>query len=676
MKSRYKSFRAVVAIVLIVAVLCGFAYELYDIQITNHEYYAAQNNTVKTYTVKIEAARGEIVDRNGNPLVTNRQGNSIILDAAYFPSSKENDERNEIIVNLINLFNKNGEEYARNLPLKLDKSGNAVFITEKDDEDYEKEIKNLKSKDMLNLQDYATAQNCFDAMVEKYGLERYDKKTALEIGNIRYELTRLLFSVDNPVTIADDVSDETVAEIKENNSKYLGADVRVVAYREYADSTLAPHIIGTVRKINAEEYAELKDQGYKITDEIGESGIEAAMEEYLRGEPGEKTVTIDGDGNVTEEITKEPIQGDTIVLTIDKDLQKVAQDRLEETCKSVDYYNSTGAVVVENCNNGEILAAASYPTYDLNDYYEKYNELASNPKKPLYNRFAMGAYAPGSTFKPMMASAALQEGVVDQYTSFNCSSAFHVGTMKFKCTGAHGGETVRTALRDSCNIYFYNCAQRLGIEKMNLYGSMFGLGQKTGVEIPESTGILAGPEYRSKFDMYWRPGDTVQAAIGQSDNLFTPLQLCNYSATIANGGTRYQMHFVKSRISNATGTVTQTGANAVETVSVSQANLQIVREGMRMVATGGGPQAIFNQIDTKVACKTGTSQVVVNGVKHNNGFLITFAPYENPEISIASAIELAGSGTSTAKITSSIIDYYYSHNTNEKKAQKEGTLLN
>lgn len=676
MKSRYKSLRAVVAIVLIVAVLCGFAYELYDIQIINHEYYAAQNNTVKTYTVPIEAARGEIVDRNGNPLVTNRQGNSIILDAAYFPSSEENDERNEIIVSLINLFRKNKEEYAHNLPLKLNKSGNAVFITEKDDEDYEKEIKNLKSKDMLNLQDYATAQNCFDAMVEKYGLERYDKKTALEIGNIRYELTRLLFSVDNPVTIADDVSDETVAEIKENNSKYLGADVRVVAYREYADSTLAPHIIGTVRKINAEEYAELKDQGYKITDEIGESGIEAAMEKYLRGEPGEKNVTIDGDGNVTEEITKEPAQGDTIVLTIDKDLQKVAQDRLEETCKSVDYYNSTGAVVVENCNNGEILAAASYPTYDLNDYYEKYNELAKNSKKPLYNRFAMGAYAPGSTFKPMMASAALQEGVVDQYTTFNCSSAFYVGTMKFKCTGSHGGENVRTALRDSCNIYFYNCAQRLGIEKMNMYGSMFGLGQKTGVEIPESSGILAGPEYRSKFDMYWRPGDTVQAAIGQSDNLFSPLQLCNYSATVANGGTRYQMHFVKSRISNATGTVTQTGANTVETVSVSSSNLEIVREGMRMVATGGGPQAIFNQIDTKVACKTGTSQVVVNGVKHNNGFLITFAPYENPEISIASAIELAGSGTSTAKITSSIIDYYYSHNTNEKKAQKEGTLLN
>lgn len=676
----YKSGRTTAAIILIVAVLFGFAYELFDIQITNNEYYAAQNNTVKTYTVPIEASRGEIVDRNGNPLVTNRQGNSIILDAAYFPSSKQNDERNEIILNLINLFRKNDEEYVHNLPLKLAKNGKITFFTESDDDDFEADIAAMKSPDMLNLQPYATARNCFDAMVEKYGLEEYLDKygvdTVLEIGNIRYELTRLLFSVSNPVTIADDVSDKTVAAIKESGDIFLGADVRVVAYREYTDSTLAPHIIGTIRKINAEEYDRLKDDGYSITDEIGESGIESACEEYLRGTPGEKTVTIDGDGNVSEELTKEPVQGDTIVLTIDKDLQSLAQIKLEETCKSVDLYHSTGAVVVEDCNNGEVLAAASYPAYDLNDYYTKYNQLASDSKTPLYNRFAMGTYAPGSTFKPMMAAAALQEGAITDSTGYVCSSAFRVNDMTFKCTGSHGTETVRTALRDSCNIFFYNCAQSLGIEKMNLYGSMFGLGEKTGVEIPEAKGILAGPEYRKQYDMTWAPGDTVQAAIGQSDNLFTPLQLSNYCAAIANGGTRYQMHFVKSRISNATGIVTETGTNVVQTVDVSASNLKIVREGMRLVATDGGPSRIFSQIDTQVACKTGTSQVIVNGVKKNNGFLITFAPYENPEISVASAIELAGSGTSTAEITSSIIDYYYSHNTNEKKAQQDATLLN
>ena len=582
-------------------------------------------------------------------------------------------------MNLINLFNRNNEEYVHNLPLKL-KGKKVAFFTEKDDEKYETAIKTMKSKDMLNLQPYATAANCFNAMVERYGLESYvkagDLKTALEIGNIRYELTRLLFSVSNPVTIAEDVSDKTVAEIKEMTDTYRGADVRVVAFREYADSTLAPHILGTVRKINAEEYSELKNEGYGINDDIGESGIELAMESRLRGVPGEMTVTIDSDGNVTEEITKEPSQGDTIVLTIDRDLQRVAQEKLGEICRSVDYSDSTGAVVVENCNNGEVLAAASYPSFDLNDYYDKYSELVKDKNTPLYNRFAMGAYAPGSTFKPMMATAALQEGVINENTTFDCNMVFHVNEMEFKCTAHHGGENVRTAIRDSCNVFFYNCARRLGIEKMNLYGSMFGLGEKTGVEIPESKGILAGPEYRKRFDMLWHPGDTVQAAIGQSDNLFTPLQLCNYCATIANGGTRYQMHFVKASISNATGVANDSGVNIVRTIDVSERNIKIVQEGMRMVATSGGPAYVFNNIDTKVACKTGTSQVVVHGVKHNNGFLITYAPYNNPEIAVASAIELAGSGSSTSEITSSIINYYYSQNTNEKKAQREGELIN
>ncbi len=675
----YKSGRTTFAFILIVLTIFGFIFELYDIQIKNHEFYAAQNNNVKTYTVPLQGARGEIVDRNGNPLVTNRQANSIVLNAAYFPSAEENDERNKIVLNLINLFNRNNEEYVHNLPLKL-KGKKVAFFTEKDDEKYETAIKTMKSKDMLNLQPYATAANCFNAMVERYGLESYvkagDLKTALEIGNIRYELTRLLFSVSNPVTIAEDVSDKTVAEIKEMTDTYRGADVRVVAFREYADSTLAPHILGTVRKINAEEYSELKNEGYGINDDIGESGIELAMESRLRGVPGEMTVTIDSDGNVTEEITKEPSQGDTIVLTIDRDLQRVAQEKLGEICRSVDYFDSTGAVVVENCNNGEVLAAASYPSFDLNDYYDKYSELVKDKNTPLYNRFAMGAYAPGSTFKPMMATAALQEGVINENTTFDCNMVFHVNEMEFKCTAHHGGENVRTAIRDSCNVFFYNCARRLGIEKMNLYGSMFGLGEKTGVEIPESKGILAGPEYRKRFDMLWHSGDTVQAAIGQSDNLFTPLQLCNYCATIANGGTRYQMHFVKASISNATGVANDSGVNIVRTIDVSENNIKIVQEGMRMVATSGGPAYVFNNIDTKVACKTGTSQVVVHGVKHNNGFLITYAPYNNPEIAVASAIELAGSGSSTSEITSSIINYYYSQNTNEKKAQREGELIN
>lgn len=671
MKSKHKSSRSVIAIIIIIAIIAGFAVDLYTIQIRDNEYYTELNNTEETYVIPIEAARGEIVDRNGNSLVTNRQANSVILNAVYFPSSSDNEKRNKIIYNLIKLFEANGEEYVSNLPLKIDKNGEVKFSGKAAD------IATMKSADMLNLQSYATAQNCFDAMIEKYGIEGYDDETALKIGNIRYELTRLLFSYENPVTIADEVSNETIAKIKEDKEAYLGADVQVVAYREYVDSTVAPHILGTVRKINAEEYEELKDSGYKITDQIGESGIEQAMESELRGTPGELTITISKDGEITEEVTKEPIQGNTVVLTIDRDLQILAQNKLKEVCDSVSLASSAGAVVVEDCNSGEVLAAASYPTFDLNDYYDKYDELIADSRNPLWSRFALGTYAPGSTFKPVVACATLEENVISSSSIFTCSGTMEYRGQSFKCLNkrAHGGENVKTALRDSCNIFFYNCAMNLGIQKMNEYATAFGLGEKTGVEIAEATGTLATPENRESAGGIWNAGDTLQAAIGQSDNLFTPLQLANYCSTVANGGTRYEMHFVKSVISTSTGSVNETGKTVADTVELSQSTLKTVHEGMRLVATSGGPYLVFGQMKTKVACKTGTSEVVVNGAKRNNGFLITYAPYDNPEIAVSSVVELAGSGSETAEITAEIINYWYQNNTDAKTNQKVGTIL-
>lgn len=674
MKSRYKSSRITIAIIIIVAIILGFAYDLYTIQIRDHDYYLEKNNTAQTYIVPIEAARGEIVDRNGNTLVTNRQGNSIILNAIYFPSNKtteDNADRNRVIYNLISLFERNGEEYAMNLPLKFNSKGVIQFYGEG------KDIATMKSADMLNLQAYATAQNCFDAVVEKYEIVGYDDEMTLKIANIRYELTRLLFSYENPVTIADDVSDETVAAIKEDKETYLGADVQVVAYREYADSTIAPHILGTVRKINAEEYEENKENGYKITDQIGESGIEKAMEGELRGTAGELTITVDKNGNVTEEVTKKPIQGNTVVLTIDRDLQVLAQNKLKEVCNSVDSLSSAGAVVVEDCNSGEVLAAASYPTFDLNDYYDKYDELSKNPRNPLWSRFAMGTYAPGSTFKPVTATASLEEGVINSDTVYYCEGVKDFYGQNFQCLhgNAHGYENVRTALKDSCNMFFYNCALDTGITKIDEYASAYGLGEKTGVEIAESKGNLSSPESREKAGGVWRIGDTMLTAIGMSDNLFTPLQLTNYCSTIANGGTRYEMHFVKSVISGSTGVVNEKSVVIADTLDLSQNTLDNIHQGMRLVATGGGPCLIFDQIDTPVACKTGTSEVIVNGVKRNNGFLITYAPYNNPEIAVSSVVELAGSGSETADMTAEIIKYWYQNNTDAKDNQKVGTIL-
>lgn len=675
MKLRYKSSRSTISLVLIIAIVLGFAIDLYKIQIRDNEYYTKQNNTVDTYTVPIEAARGEIVDRNGNSLVTNRQGNSIILNAVYFPSAKDNKQRNEIIYNLIKLFESNDEEFAQNLPLEYDKSGNIRF--KRDGQNIEQDIETMKSADMLNLQHYATAQNCYDAVMEKYEIEGYDKITALKIGNIRYELTRLLFSYENPVTIADDVSDETVAKIKEDKNTYLGADVQVVAYREYVDGSIAPHILGTVRKINAEEYEEKKDDGYNITDQIGESGIEQAMESALKGTPGELTITVDKDGNITEEVTKNPIQGNTVVLTIDRDLQVIAQNKLKEVCDKVDSLSSAGAVVVEDCNNGEILAAASYPTYNLNDYYDKYDQLSKNSRNPLWSRFALGTYAPGSTFKPVTAAAALEAGTINSDTTYVCEGTKEFYGQPFKCLRgtAHGTENVRLALKDSCNMFFYNTALDTGIDKIDEYATAFGLGQKTGIEIAESSGILSSPDNKENAGGIWRIGDTMLTAIGMSDNLFTPLQLANYCSTLANGGTRYEVHLVKSVIEASSGIVNDKNKNAVDTMDLSQNTLDNIYQGMRMVATSDGPSYLFDKLDTNVACKTGTSEIIVNGVKRNNGFLITYAPYEKPEIAISSVVELAGSGSETAEMTAEIIKYWYQNNTDAKNNQKTGTLL-
>lgn len=671
MKSRFKSSRSLIAIIIMAAIMLGFSYDLFAIQIRDHDYYMERNNTAKTYIVPIEAARGEIVDRNGNTLVTNRQGNSIILNAVYFPSAKDNAKRNLIIYNLIRLFEQNGEEYADNLPLTFDGNGQIQFDGE------EKDIAAMKSADMLNLQPYATAQNCYDAVIEKYEIDGYNADMTLKIANIRYELTRLLFSYENPVTIADDVSDKTVATIKEDRSTYLGADVKVVAYREYTDSTIAPHILGTVRKINAEEYKENKENGYKITDQIGESGIEQSMESELRGTAGELTITIDKDGNVTEEVTKKPIQGNTVVLTIDRDLQVLAQNKLKEVCDSVSISSSAGAVVVEDCNSGSVLAAASYPTFDLKDYYDKYDELAQNSRNPLWSRFALGTYAPGSTFKPVTACAALEEGTINENTTYTCVGEQEFFGQPFKCLhgNAHGTENVRLALKDSCNMFFYNVALDTGVEKIDEYASAFGLGEKTGIEISESRGVLSSPDNREKTGGVWRIGDTMLTAIGMSDNLFTPLQLANYCSTLANGGTRYEMTLVKSVISGSTGVVNDKSKIVAETLDLSENTLNNVYSGMRLVATQGGPSSVYSQLDTNVACKTGTSEVDVNGVRRNNGFLITYAPYESPEIAVSSVIELAGSGSETAEITSEIIKYWYQNNTDAKDNQKVGTIL-
>lgn len=651
------------------------------------------------YDVAVEAARGEILDRNGAAIVSNRQGNAIEFNAAVFPPQSRQERRNEIIGALIDLCEEKNEEWIDNLPIEFDPSGKAAFT-----EDRQTDIDNLKKPNMLNLNPYATAENCLDALIDMYSLENYDRVKARKIASVCYEMWRTGYSVSVPYTFARDVSNETVSIIKEKSEFFEGVESIVTTYREFTDGTIAPHIIGVTGVISSDEYDkykkeldDMKESGdytqeeiekldrnsYSLTDYVGKFGIEAAMEEYLRGEKGVKTVTVGPGNKASSEYSVTPKQGDAVVLTIDSGLQRVAQNSLEKRIRELvnpTVLEAAGAVAVIDVSNGEILASASYPSYDLNDYYKKYDELLEAKGSPLLNRVLQSAYEPGSTMKLSTALAGLEEGVINTDTRFFCSSVFQYYDVTFKCLNAHGNINVVSALEQSCNIFFYNVSEKLGIDVMNKYSKKLGLGLKTGVELSESSGILAGREYRESVGKAWQMGDTIQAGIGQSDNLFTILQLANYGATIANNGTRYKCHYVKYVMSgDGSGIVYEADPEVLEKTGISQNSINIVKEGMLRVTTTGSGAAAFGSIKEKVGAKTGTTQVKrkVNGqiVEGNNGLNISFAPFDKPEIAVAVIIENVDSGAATATVAADIYKYYFGAKNQVSEAQRPNALL-
>ncbi len=680
MHAKITGKRRVIAVCIVLAFFVFFAFDLVKIQIIDGAEYDAASSAVSEKTATVAAARGEIVDRNGKKLVYNDQGYAIIFDHAYFPS--KNAERNKIILSLINLFEANSLEWIDNLPLVFDANGSIVYK-----EDSENLISQMKSKDLLNLNEYATAQNCFDALIEKYDLQEYPAEQARKIASVRFEMTRLFFSVGYPYTFASDVPEAIVSLIKENGGFYQGVDLSVVPVRQYADGFLAPHVLGRIGAIDADEYKQLKSEGYKITDFIGKSGIEAAMEEYLKGKDGEETVYWDGDGNRTTEVTVKPVHGNTVVLTIDAGVQKVAQDALENALLSFagseegNLVDNAGAVVVLNCKNGEILACASYPTYDISNYSENVKALNEDPAAPLWNRALLSTYATGSTMKPSVAIAALEEGLITKDDTVYCSGQYNYLDQTFKCEQSHDTRFVNVvnALDESCNTFFYEVGKNLGIEKINEYRTLFGLGSKTGCELGEAAGVLDSPEYRASLSQKWLPGFTIQSAIGQGGNLFSPIQLANYCATIANGGTRYRTHFVKSIKSyDYSQTILENEAEIMAQMDISDETLSTVKEGM--FAVGKRYQSThFAGIDVNIAAKTGTSQERRNlngvSVKVNNGFLIAFAPYENPEIAIAVVGEGFTSGSRLSSVVAEIVKYYFGQSDSMQDYQVENVLI-
>ena len=675
MNNKKNKNRGNIAIAFVCVVFALFLVHLFRVQVIGTK--EESSSAVSVVSVSVPGIRGEVYDRNGYPLVTNKQVNKIVFNYLDFP--KDYTERNKIIIELIRMFRKNKVEWNDNLPIIMTKKGKLKF-----DPDKPNETSYLKSEAFLDLNYYATVEDCFNALVSKYKLEDYTQKDARDIASVYYSMVKTGFNTGRNYEFATDVSSALVSAVKERSDHFIGVDVQVSSERDYYDGTIAPHILGIVANISESEYESKKEEGYTITDDIGKSGIESVMESYLRGKNGTKTITTDAEGNKTEEYTVLPQQGNTVILTIDRDLQKVAQDALAEGIKKLQIstdrsYMLTGSVVVMDTRNNEVLAIASYPNYDNSTYQEDYEKLSKDVSKPLWNRALKSTYTPGSTIKPAVAMAGLEEGLIKGDMGIVCTGIYtHYKDYQPRCTKVHGYQNVVQAIYNSCNIYFYDTARRLGIEKLNSYFAMFGLGEPTGIELSESEGTVDTVEHRQLKGELWTPGLTIQAGIGHGDNQFTPIQLCSYVSTIANRGTRYKAHVIKSvKSSDLSETIMETQSQILSKATFSDENWDLVHRGMLLVGTES--YADFSKVPYKVAAKTGTTTVskTVNGrkIETYNGFLITFAPYEKPEIAVCVSVEGAGSGGSTAPIVSAILQHYFAAKDTQENFEKENSLL-
>ena len=668
--------RAMALAALLMFVFSAFALRLFQIQIVEGEEYAGIANQSTSTTITLAASRGEILDRNLNPLASNRTSFSVIFDYAFFPKGKGAEQRtqqNTIILSLAKLLKSAQEEWNDTLPIS--DTAPYTFDTER-----ETSVANLKST--LRMGDYATAENCIAAMIELYHLENYTAEEQRIAIGVQYEMELRQFTMKNPFVFSSDISRDTMYKIQENSQSLTGVDVQTTAVREYVGGTIGAHLIGTVGPIYAEEYKDLKDQGYQLNDTVGKSGIESAMESTLRGTTGTTTIVKDASGAIVNKtITLAPVQGNSVVLTLDSNLQKVAQTALDN--KIIELKKVTkelsgadvrsGSVVVLDAKNGGVLACASSPGFDLSTYYEKYNELIADKSNPLFNRALNGTFAVGSTMKPVVALAALTENVITPSTTFTCNHTylrFESGGYTPKCMGTHGNINIITALSKSCNIFFYETGYQLGIKRMNAYAAQFGLGQKTGIEVGEAVGVLAGPDHSASIGEVWTGGMTIAAAIGQDDNLFTPIQLAAYAMTLANDGVRFKTHLVQS-IRTYDGKETLVEPEVAAEVELSKAAIDTVRAGMVQAATTGTAR-IFNNAGYTVAAKTGTAQV--SNTRSDHGAFIAYAPVENPEIAIAVLMEDGTSSASTA-VAKEVMDAYFASKSQGLSPTPEGKLL-
>ncbi len=672
--------RYIFCIAVLFLVFCVYGLRLIDWQIVNGKEILEESTKTNTSAVKMEAARGEILDANGVPLAVNKTGYSIVFDKVYMTAETQN----KTILQLISLLDKRGEEWEDVLPIQTDAAGTYSFIPGMEDE-----AEALKKDSSIRLNSYSTADECMKTMVELYDCEGYSPQDTRDIVSVRYNMAKLGFSVSSPYTFARSVSADTVGIVSENKQNLPGATIQITTERDYPNGTIAPHIVGTMGFISQEEYNSYKASGntysldnvsgYSYTDRIGKSGVEGALEDQLRGKNGKKVIETTRTGSLASSTVMEaPVAGNTVYLSIDSRLQAVAQASVAKNVQAAQEYGkdmvakkggsgygedcTVGAAVILDVKSFKVLAAATYPNYDLQKYTSDTDyrrALLVDETNPLYNSAFLGAFMPGSSFKPVVACAALQEGIITPSSTYFCNHTYDFwDDYRPTCMGYHGNLNVIGALQKSCNLYFFDAGRRLNIKNMELYAQRFGFGQKTGLEVNEGVGLISSPEEREKRGGVWNGGDVVQAAIGQADDASTPIQLATYVATLVNGGERLKTSVV-DKITNYTRDqiVQQAEPEVRDNIGVSQENIDIVKAGMRAVCQPGGTAAAtFSNYGIAVAGKTGTAQVPPHS---DNVVFVGFAPYDDPEIAIAVVLQYGATSKFSNAVAKDLFDAYF-----------------
>lgn len=679
---RKTAVRRMMLLIAAAAVIIGlYGFRLIFLQLVNGDSFTAQATNTTDYKFTVTAARGDIVDSKGERIASSTTGYSVVLNKLLMGD----EDLDTMLQKIVGLLGKNGESWNDSLLIgQPDAAGHYEFTAASDNAAEQKALAAMK--DNLGLQQYATADDVMEKLVEDYDLADFSLYWQRVLSGIHYEMQLQAFSNVNNFVMAENVSEATVATIKENSLSLPGVEIVETSTRSYEQGTVLPHVLGRVGKITAEKWKvtdengqvtyPLKEKGYNMNDIIGISGLESAYEDELRGKDGVETITRNSDGVIVNTaLTTVPEPGHTVQLTIDSEFQKAVDQAL---AKNVEWIKNTyadskqanaGAVVVIDVKTGGVLAASNYPSFDQNLYAAQYNEYSADENMPLFNRALQGLYTPGSTYKPSVAVAGLDTGLLNRNSTVNCTRVYtYYKDYRPRCAQhghGNGPIDVVNAIKWSCNIFFYDVGRRLTSDVYDAYAYKLGLGQRTGVEVSEALGHLT-----TKNDSNYTESLDIQAAIGQGNTAVTPIQLATYAATLANRGTRYRTHFVKATLDSNTGeTLEETQPEVMDVVEDKGETFDLVREGMKGVAQtipalAGYPYTI--------ACKTGSPQrsegyYVGSTYKHyTNAAMIAYGPAEDPEIAIGVVVEYGGAGARTGQLVADIFNAYY--------AMKDGTL--